>query len=68
MILEAKKQKKLAEKDYTLEYIFSTEFSEMEKKNIIKNNINTIKYLKEEKNKAIYENSNFSNYKDMKLS
>ena len=68
IILKAKKEKNLAEKDYTLENIFSTEFSEMTKKNILNNNIKVLEYLKEAQNKSIYENSNFNIFKDMKLS
>ena len=67
MILKAKKEKNLASVDFTLETIFSTEFFKIEKK-IFVNNINTIKYLKESKNKTIYENSNFNIFKDMKFS
>ena len=68
MILTAKKSKKIAEMDYTLEKIFSTEFIKIEKKNKLINNVSTINYLKNEKNKSIYENSNYSIFKDIKLS
>ena len=54
--------------DYTLEKIFSTEFLEMKKKNKLINNIATINYLKDGKNKAIYENSKYSIFNDFKLS
>ena len=66
MILAAKKEKKIAEKDLTLEKIFSIDFCGKDK--IFVNNNNTIYYLNEEKNKAICENSNYSIFKDIKLS
>lgn len=67
MILKAKKKKNLADIDFTLETIFSTEFFKIEKE-ILKDNIETIKYLKKAENKTIYENSNFYIFKDYKFS
>ena len=67
MLFNAKKQKNLANVDFTLETILSTEFDKNGKK-IFVDNINTINYLKDEKNKTIYENSNFYIFKDMKFS
>ena len=66
-LFKAKKQKNLADVDFTLETILSTEFDNNRKK-IYVDNIKTINYLKEEKNKAIYENSNFYIFKDMQFS
>ena len=67
-ISKAKKQENIPNIDYTLEDILSTEFDETEKKNKLENNKNTLKYLKEEKNKAIYERSDFFIFKDLKFS
>ena len=68
MISKAKKQENIPNIDYTLEDILSIEFDETEKKNKLENNKNTLKYLKEEKNKAIYEKSDLFIFKDLKFS
>lgn len=68
MILNAQNPEKLSKIDYTLVTIFSLKVDEAKRNNKIENNIDTINYLKKEKNKNIYEKSFFCIFKDLKFS